>query len=65
MSIYKAKRISKGNYEYRGYWIHCCGYYPPEQRVVWECIDKDGSGFGHDYSLKACKLWVDEELKKK
>lgn len=26
----KAKRISKGHYEYRGYKIVCIGYYPPE-----------------------------------
>jgi hypothetical protein len=65
MSSYKAKRISKGHYEYRGYKIICIGYYPPEQRVVWECVDNDGTGFGHDYSLKDCKFWIDEELKKK
>lgn len=65
MSSYKAKRISKGHYEYRGYKIICIGYYPPEQRVVWECVDNDGTGFGHDYSLKDCKFWIDEELKRK
>lgn len=44
----KAKCISKGYYE---------------QRVVWECVDEHGNGFGHDYSLKGCKFWIDEELK--
>ena len=34
MSTYKAKRISKGHYEYRGFKINCVGYYPPECRVV-------------------------------
>lgn len=61
----KAKRLSKGHYEYRGFKINCVGYYPPEHRVVWECVDENGNGFGHDYSLKGCKFWIDEELKRK
>lgn len=61
----KAKRISSGHYEYRGFKINCIGYYPPEQRVVWECVDENGNGFGHDFSLKGCKFWIDEELKRK
>ena len=64
MGAYKAKRVSKGHYEYRGYKIVCIGYYPPEQRVVWECVDKDGSGFGHDFSLKGCKHWIDQEIER-
>lgn len=27
-----------------------------------ECVDENGCGFGHDYSLKACKRWIDIEL---
>ena len=61
----KAKRISKGHYEYRRFEIICLGYYSPDKRVVWKCHDEDGYGFGHDYSLKGCKFWIDEELKKK
>ena len=60
----KAKRISKWHYEYRGFEIICIGYYNPEHKVVWECVDKNGHGFGHDFSLKGCKFWIDEELKK-
>lgn len=29
----KAKRLSKGHYEYRGYEIVCVGYYNPEHKV--------------------------------
>lgn len=55
-----AHRLSSGHYIYRGYHIVCVGYYPPEHRVCWECIDKDGiSGFGHDYTLSGCKRWID------
>ncbi len=57
----KAKRISKGKYLYRGCIIECVGYYHPEHRVCWECIDNHGNGFGHGYSLKECKMWIDEE----
>lgn len=59
---FKAKRITKGHYEYRGFKINCLGYYSPEKRVVWECVDENGCGFGHDYSLAGCKFWIDEEL---
>jgi hypothetical protein len=58
----KAKRLSKGHYEYRGYKIICVGYYNPEHKVCWECVDENGGGFGHDYSLKACKRWIDIEI---
>lgn len=35
----KPKRLSAGHYSYRGYRINRIGYYPPEKRVVWECVD--------------------------
>ena len=54
----RAKRISKGHYEYRGFEIICLGYYNPEHKVVWECVDKNGHGFGQDFSLKNCKFYV-------
>ena len=57
-----AKRVSSGHYIYRGFDIYRIGYYPPEKRVVWECVDENGNGFGHDYSLKCCKFWIDEAL---
>lgn len=31
---YRAKKIKKGIYEYRGVLIKCLGYYPPDQKVV-------------------------------
>jgi hypothetical protein len=59
---YVAKKISAGHYIYRGIDIYRIGYYPPEKRVVWECVDENGNGFGHDYSLKGCKFWIDEDF---
>lgn len=38
-------KISKGHYTYKGIQINCIGYYPPEKRVVWEAVDKNGCGF--------------------
>lgn len=60
---YSAKRLEKGKYLYRGYIIQCIGYYSPEHRICWECIDEYGCGFGQGYSLNECKMWIDEELK--
>lgn len=60
-----AKRLGKGHYLYRGFEIMCVGYYPPEHRICWECIDEDGmSGFGHGFSLNECKMWIDIEIDK-
>ena len=28
------------------------------------CFDENGNGFGHDFSLKGCKHWIDEEIKR-
>ena len=50
---------------FRGYEIYCCGYYPPEQRVVWEAVDENGCGFAHYYSLKGVKKLIDQSLNEK
>lgn len=62
---HKAKRIRAGKYIYRGYEIYCLGYYPPEQRVVWEAVDENGCGFAHYYSLKGVKKLIDQDIDKK
>ena len=45
--MYKATKIERGHYKYRGFDILCVGYYNPEHRVCWECVDENGQGFGH------------------
>ena len=62
---HKCKRIHSGNYEYRGYIIQCVGYYPPEQRVVWEACPK-GEIYAdfHGFSLKEVKMAIDNDLDK-
>lgn len=60
--MYKATKIGRGHYRYRGFDIICVGYYNPEHRVCWECVDENGQGFGHGYTLKECKTWIDIEL---
>ena len=59
---YRAKRKSKGHYEYRGFDIICCGYHAPDQKIVWEAVDHDGSGFAHSYTLRDTKYLIDCEL---
>ncbi len=63
-TTHKIKRIRAGKYIYRGYDIYCCGYYPPEHRVVWEAVDENGCGFAHHYSLKGVKKLIDQSLNK-
>lgn len=61
---YRAKKISKGHYLYRGFEIICVGYYSPEKRVCWEAVDERGCAFAHGFSLKECKMWIDIEYEK-
>lgn len=62
---WKAKRIRAGKYLYRGFEINCIYNYEPEGgRNVWECVDKDGSGFGHSFTLREAKREIDWELER-
>ena len=56
----------KSQTEYRGYIIQCAGYYPPEQRIVWEGGPK-GEIYAdfHGFSLSEVKLAIDYDLDKK
>lgn len=59
-----AKRIRRGRYEYRGFIVYSIGYYPPENRIVWEVVDHDGSSFAHSHRLRDTKSLIDYELKR-
>lgn len=61
---HSAIRIGSGHYKYRGFVINCLGYYPPDQKVVWEAVDKHGNGFAQSYSLRDTKMFIDNELDK-
>ena len=65
MTYLKCKRIHRGKYEYRGYIIQCAGYYPPEQRIVWEAGPK-GEIYAdfHGFSLREVKMAIDYDLDK-
>ena len=60
---FRATKISRGHYVYRGFRIACIGYYPPEGKVVWEAEDENGCGFAHSYRLRDTKRLIDESLK--
>ena len=59
---HRAKRLSAGHYEYRGFKVICVGYYPPEQKVAWEAVDENGGGFAQSFSLKNTKKLIDIEI---
>jgi hypothetical protein len=60
---HRCKKIEAGKYEYRGYIIHCHGYYPPNQCVVWEVYKVDGyhcdySGYSKREMKEAIDRWI-------
>lgn len=58
----RAKRITRGQYLYRGFKICCVGYLSSDGRYGWEAIDHDGSSFAQSFSLSETKRLVDKEL---
>lgn len=60
----RAKRITRGQYLYRGFKIYCVGYLSSDGRYGWEAIDHDGSSFAQSFSLSETKMLVDEEIDK-
>ena len=61
-SLNRAKRISAGHYNYRGFEVYSVGYYHAEHHVCWEAVDNNGCGFAHSFSLAMTKKLIDNEL---
>jgi hypothetical protein len=59
VKVFKAIKISKGKYLYRGYKIHFFGYYEPEHRVVWEGIDNEGDAIAHGFTKRVVMREID------
>lgn len=58
-----AKKISSGEYVYRGFRIHNCGYYEPEHKVIWEGIDEEtGEGIARGFSKRQVMREIDYSL---
>lgn len=57
-----AKRISSGNYVYRGHELHFHGWYPPDKCVWWEAVDKDGGASFHAHTKRHLMELIDEDL---
>jgi len=56
----KAKRISQGEYVYRGFRIHCVGYYEPEHHIAWEAIEEStGEGVARGFSKREVMCEID------
>lgn len=64
MGKYKAKRLERGRYLYRGFIVECVGYIDSQHPNAWEATDHDGSGFAQSGSLEETKMWIDYELDK-
>lgn len=60
MKTNKATKISKGEYQYRGFKVYFFGYYEPEHRVVWEGIDEEtGEGVARGYTKREVMREID------
>jgi hypothetical protein len=60
-----AHKISKGQYQYRGFDVVRLGYYPPERHTVWEASDPlTGAVVAHGYTKRECLARIDEFLRK-
>jgi len=58
--IHKSKKVSKGEYLYRGFTVTNCGYFEPEQRICWEAVDeKTGEAVAHGYSKRQVLCEID------
>ena len=62
----KAKRISRGVYEYRGYRLTNYGYYEPDHCIWWEAVDlKTGCAEFHEHTKRELIETINEELDRK
>ena len=60
----RAKKISKGIYEYKGYRIANCGYHHPDHCVWWEAVDKNtGCADYHATTKKKIMEMIDNDVK--
>jgi len=58
--MYKAKRVERGTYNYRGFTIQCVGYHHPEHRVCWEGIEEStGEGIARGYTKRDVMWEID------
>lgn len=61
MKSKSAKKISKGVYEYKGYKLIRFGYFPNEQSVWWEAVDRNGDAEYHAHTKKGLMQLIDKE----
>ena len=62
---HKTKKLSAGDYLYRGNRIRSCGYYEPEHRVAWEATDEEsGYAVAHGYTKRQVMWFIDDLLEK-
>lgn len=69
MGKYKAKRLERGRYLYRGFIVEWVGYVDSLHHNGWQAHDDDFNYFAQSGSLKETKMYIDtildEDEKKK
>ena len=62
----KAKKISRGIYEYKGYRIRNCGYHEPDHCIWWEAVSlRTGCADYHAHTKWEILSMIDDDEKKK
>jgi hypothetical protein len=62
---FSSKKISRGEYNYRGFVVQCCGYYFPDHKVVWEAYDPETEeGVARGFSKKEVLVEIDSFMDK-
>lgn len=55
------KKICKGKYEYKGYYLCNCGYHQPDHCVWWEAVDiRTGCAMYHAKNRKKLIEMIDK-----
>lgn len=57
-----AAKVSSGVYEYKGYEISNCGYYPPDHCIYWEAVNiETGCADYHAHTKKEIMALIDAD----
>ena len=59
---YKAKKLERGKYLYRGFIIECVGYIDSQHHNAWQAHDDICDYCAQSGTLKEAKIWIDDEI---
>lgn len=56
------KKIHRGKYEYKGYYLCCCGYHEPDHCVWWEAVNiETGCADYHEHTKRQLMENIDND----